>query len=239
MNAKSPKSDFHFNHDAKLPISTAFRESVAVPNVEESARNSYKFGDRQFERLGTKHQKRPRGLRLLADAIAHSNGEFIKFPLTRGLHTLVDLQDIGALGGYKWSVVDTGRGKYAVRNGGKRGCVYLHREIMKPPDGMVVDHKNGDTLDNRRENLRVCTIQQNCHNNAGRKIRPEPLPRGVYRNRKAYVAQIREGGTTRYIGSFPTPELAARAFDEAALRSRGEFARTNFPRPAAERGGAA
>ena len=80
-----------------------------------------------------------------------------------GYYAYVDAADHEWLSRYKWHM----QGGYAVRNEkGKR--IYMHRAIMQPPEGMVVDHTNGNKVDNTRANLCVCTQQENLHNRSKR-----------------------------------------------------------------------
>jgi len=83
-----------------------------------------------------------------------------KIPLSQGKFTIVDDADYDWLMKIKWSATKSAHNWYVV-NGktGKRR--YMHREIMKPTNGQVVHHKNGDSLDNRRANLEVCTQTEN------------------------------------------------------------------------------
>jgi hypothetical protein len=113
------------------------------------------------------------------------------------------------------------------------GAKTLARLIMEAPPGTDVDHANGDTLDNQRGNLRVCTRQQNLQNRRGwsstgfkgvryRKARPG-------KTRECYEAWIGVDGRHVYAGRARTPEDAARLYDQAAVEHFGEFARLNFP----------
>jgi hypothetical protein len=97
---------------------------------------------------------------------------------------------------------------------------------MQPPPGALVDHVNGDTLDNRRENLRVATHAENSQNK--RKI--SKGFKGVYERRGHWIASIAACGTRVRLGSFATPEEAAMAYDDGARKWHGPFARVNFPR---------
>jgi hypothetical protein len=104
---------------------------------------------------------------------------------------------------------------------------YLHREIMNAPSGMFVDHINGNPLDNRRANLRLCTPRQNSIN---RRYANQSGYRGVYISPgKRPRAIIESHGIAYRLGSFDSPEEAARAYDAMARELHGEFAILNFP----------
>ncbi len=151
--------------------------------------------------------------------------------LTRGRVAVVDDEDFEKLAQYRWQC---SKGGYATRSGkmvdGKRPCLYMHVVVFGQPvpKGFQVDHRNGDLLDNRRDNLRLATYRQNQQN---AKIRIDNLigVKGV-RFRKdtgKYVARIHtDNGKRIQVGAFNTPEEAKRAYDEAAIRFHGEFART-------------
>jgi len=87
--------------------------------------------------------------------------------LTQNKVALVDDEDFEYLNQFKWCAAKLSGIFYAVRNAprdGKRYMYFMHRVIMQTPDGMQTDHKSGETLDNRRCNLRVCSVMQNGHN---------------------------------------------------------------------------
>jgi hypothetical protein len=150
-------------------------------------------------------------------------------PLTKGGVAVVDDGDFEWLSRNSWYLSQNG---YAMRSSAKDGvrfCLPMHRAITDAPSGMHVDHINGDKLDNRRENLRVCTPAQNQGNrvaHAGRRFK------GVIYQQKIAPkvrAEIRRDGRARHLGCFSTEEEAARAYDRAAREQWGEFARLNFP----------
>ena len=106
----------------------------------------------------------------------------------------------------------------------------MHREIMKPPKGKVMDHANGNKLDNTRANLRNITLGQNQHNR--RKHRgTSSIYKGVSYNKAArrWRAHVDCGKEHFYLGQFDSEVEAARAYDYKAVQVFGEFARPNFP----------
>lgn len=149
--------------------------------------------------------------------------------LTNGNHAIVDDEDFAALDAFKWH----GGGGYArrhVRVNGKRTAILLHREVMSCPQGMTVDHISGDTLDNRRSNLRVCTSAQNLLNrkkHTGGKNLYKGLQRGWGQHAGQFQGCIWLNRVRRRSTWFKTQEEAAQWYDMMAVKLFGEFARTN------------
>jgi hypothetical protein len=137
----------------------------------------------------------------------------------------VDAKDYEWLGQWNWQM----RNGYAVR-WKMRKLVFMHREIMQPPEGMIVDHKNLNRLDDTRDNLRVCTHVENARNRRKRRGTSSRF-RGVSYNRRAkkWYAAIDFEGKPVYIGHFDDEVEVARAYDRKAVELFGEFARLNFP----------
>lgn len=155
--------------------------------------------------------------------------------LTRGQITKVDAADYPWLNGWNWfAAKDYTTGNfYAVRSehtGKSVLQIKMSREILQCKPGELADHRNHDTLDNRRENLRKATDTQNADN---RKITAKNTSGYIgvcwHKTNQKWMAQIGHKGVRINLGYFSTAEEAARAYDEAAKKLHGEFAVLNFP----------
>jgi hypothetical protein len=161
-------------------------------------------------------------------------------PLRGGqLVALVDDADWERLSAYRWHAIP-GRGKvYAARSDGRGRKIRLHREVTQAPAGMVVDHIDGDPLNNTRANLRVCTQGQNVKNRCKTQRPTTSHFKGVNLHSPAvngpnpWRASIRIEGRVKHLGLYPSQDAAARAYDRAAREHHGEYARLNFPGGAA------
>ena len=143
----------------------------------------------------------------------------------------MDARDYKHLARFKWSACLCSQKFYARRHE-KGKSIWMHREIMQPPKGMVVDHINGNGMDNCRANQRICTQMENGHNS-----RPHGRSssfKGVSYNEvlKVWQAGICINRVTRLIGYYQDEIEAARAYDREALRRFGEYAWLNFPEEA-------
>lgn len=153
----------------------------------------------------------------------------IEVPLTKGMTAWVEDCDVWVLD-YSWCANWTGTRWYACRRvNGK--TLLMHRAIMEARQSILVDHVNGDGLDNRRENLRLCSKSENMRNR-----------RGVNRNNKSgylgvawdavnkkWEARIQLLRRMYFVGRFDDKIEAAKARDRKALELHGEFASLNFP----------
>lgn len=152
--------------------------------------------------------------------------------LTKGLVALVDDEDAERLCGYHWfAAIGKGGDPYAarcvVRPDGKRGFRRMHHDVLELPTSTLVDHRDGDGLNNRRRNLRPATPLGNAQN-----TRPNPEGtchfKGVSRARNGlWQARICANYQHRQLGTFSDPIEAARVYDAAAKELHGEFAWLN------------
>jgi len=148
--------------------------------------------------------------------------------LTNGMVAYVDAADYEEISRYTWHLASGG---YAGRRENHK-LIFMHRQIMDPPEGMVVDHIKGNRLDNTRANLRVCTPTENARNrvkNAGSASRYIGVSFNKMLKRKKWVAKIPLDGKYKHIGRFADELDAARAYDYAAVLHLDDYARLNFP----------
>lgn len=163
-------------------------------------------------------------------------------PLTKGYKAIVDDEDYEKVSQYKWyaNIKNDYSTPYAYRKQWisekkKYISIAMHRFVFGLVTGYLdVDHRNGNTLDNRKENLRVATHQDNMRN---RKVNSKRGYKGVsYCNRdkliKKWRAYIQIKGKFRNLGYFMTAEEGAKAYDIAAKEYYKDFARLNFPEAA-------
>lgn len=158
--------------------------------------------------------------------------EIRTIPLTQGKVAIVDADDYEWLSQWEWYANKIDRTYYAVRNK-IRSKILMHREILglKCGDNVKTDHRNGDGLDNRRENLRKCTDAENQHNQNHLRSKKTSVYKGVSWNKmnKNWRAAIWCNYKIYYLGSFGNEVDAAKAYDKAAKELFGEFAYLNFP----------
>jgi hypothetical protein len=154
-----------------------------------------------------------------------------EIPLTRGKVALVDDEDYEELARYKWHAHRRYNGWRAARTV-PGGVILMHREIMGFVESTsLIDHRNGDGLDNRRSNLRVATAAQNGMNR-GKQRNNQSGFKGVRRRTNCtarWEAHITIARKMHSLGHFSSPEEAARAYDAKAREVHREFARVNFP----------
>lgn len=155
-----------------------------------------------------------------------------EIPLTQGKVAIVDDEDFEIFKQYKWHYA----AGYARRNkrleNGSRKIEFMHRLIAKTPEGLIADHINGNTLDNRKVNLRNVTSAQNARN-ARKKSKAKSKYKGVtfFKRKKdvigKWVSVIQVDGKSVKLGYFNSEVKAAEAYNEAAIKYHGEYAVIN------------
>lgn len=162
-----------------------------------------------------------------------------QIPLTKGKTALVDDADFEELNKFRWFAEFARNKWYARRKGARavslngrklRPSFLMHRQIMGNPP-MMVDHKNGNGLDNQKDNLRLATNSQNQANTGKIQSGGSSKFRGVKweKARGKWFCQIRVSGKNIFVGRFAEELDAAKAVDEAAKKHFGEFAWSNLP----------
>lgn len=147
--------------------------------------------------------------------------------LTKDKVAIVDDGDFEYLSQWKWYEQ---RG-YARRNcykGGRKNPkpIFMHRIIMDCPDNLFIDHSNQNKLDNRKENLRICTSAENRRNSKAASTNTSGF-KGVSAKGSRWQVSITVNKKQIHIGYFGSKSSAAQAYDEAAIKFYGRFARTN------------
>jgi hypothetical protein len=158
------------------------------------------------------------------------SGDVAMVPLTRGFVAQIDASDLHKVAGFNWFAVVQSYTVYAVRRvsgvKGRGSKISMHRQIIGATNDVQVDHVDLNGLNNRRENLRIATPQQNCFNR--RKTRANTSGfKGVCWNRKSrkWQAGIRINRRSVHLGLFETIDAAYNAYCQAANQYHGEYAR--------------
>lgn len=152
-------------------------------------------------------------------------------PLTQGLVAVIDRIDGGLVGRLCWRASIDRRSRYAiadiVKGNGRKSVIGMHRLILSTPSGVQVDHVDGDGLNNRRSNIRICSPSQNHQNLrvSGGTSRFKGV--GWCRQKRRWRAQIKQDGHSFHCGYFASEIDAAKAYNVAASKRFGEFACLN------------
>ena len=151
-----------------------------------------------------------------------------KIQLTKGKFALIDESTFQEFSEFNWHIANGYAARRLPKAQGKK-MLYMHRLILSAPKGKIVDHINGDPLDNRIQNLRLCTHKQNIRN--GRSRKGSSIYKGVSRRSDyaAFQAHITVNGKKKSLGCYKDEVEAAQAYDVAATKYFGEFANLNFP----------
>ena len=162
---------------------------------------------------------------------------FMHIKLTKGQYATVDLKDYKELNQYKWSAIHSFRNTYYAKRyigkvAGKSKFITMHNQIMNPPKGFVVDHIDSVGTNNTRRNLRFATPAQNSYNARKTYRKTVSKYKGVCQDRRrpgTFRADISFQHKRRHLGSFNNEIDAARAYDTAAKKFFGQFAKLNLP----------
>lgn len=150
-------------------------------------------------------------------------------PLTQGKFAVIDGMDLPLVEGFSWYARHTHNSWYATSS----GTIHMHDVVLPHDPKLVVDHRNGDGLDNRRHNLRHATLSQNQQNriHIGNGKKKTSRYRGVFWHNAArkWGAGFMLNQRNNYLGVFNDEIEAAKAYDAAVIEHFGEFARPNFP----------
>jgi len=160
---------------------------------------------------------------------------FRRIPLTQGEFAIVDPEDYAHLAKYRWHLAKSPSGSYATRwhrakHSKQRKKIWMHRQVISVPSGMVCDHINRNGLDNRKANLRPATLSQNLCNRAKRKTKTRSKYKGLEWDRiqRKWKVRIQIKKRKIYLGSFASQIDAAKAYDKKARQLFKEFAVLNF-----------
>lgn len=157
--------------------------------------------------------------------------KYIKLSGTREKYAIVDADVFDYLNTWKWHYgKKDGYARRGTKIKGKSKTYLIHRLIIDIPIGMQIDHINGNRLDNRRENLRVCTPKQNARN---RSLQANSSGyKGVNwdKQMKKWRSKIKIDGKQIFLGLFDNKLDAAKAYDKSAIELFGEFAHPNLER---------
>jgi hypothetical protein len=152
--------------------------------------------------------------------------------LTQGKVAIVDDEMFEFLNQWKWFASNKNGKFYVVRNitvsKNKQNSIFMHRFIMKPEKGFVIDHLDGNGLNNQKNNLRICTNSENLRNRK-KNVNNKSGYKGVSldKNLNKFRCKLYVNGQNIHIGMFIDPIDAAKAYNDAALKYHGEFAKLN------------
>lgn len=145
-------------------------------------------------------------------------------PLTKGQFAMVDDMDFEELSKLKWRFSRGYAVRWSIKIQGPKRMIYMHALIMSPPEGNEVDHKDGNGLNNQRDNLRNCTHTKNKYNSKMYSTNKLGV-KGVSLFRGKFRATIQHSGQWVWLGDFKNLLEAKLAHETAALKYHGEFAR--------------
>ena len=162
-------------------------------------------------------------MQIVVSGSSHAWGVMLTIKCSQGKAAAVSDIDYAKLSVHKWYASQSKSGVWYATSG--KG-VAMHRMVMRAKKGQIVDHIDGNGLNNRRENLRFVTHEQNAANSRVRAVRPGYL-RGIERTKEGYRAVIRHRGQAIYGPSFTRRIDAAKDYDRIKIMLHGEYACTN------------
>ena len=155
-------------------------------------------------------------------------------PLTQEKVALIDDGDFEQVNKLKWRIQKAGKCTYVAHSTWdkklkRKGMIFLHRFILNTPKNMMTDHINGNGLDNRRCNLRICTALENSRYRPNHNVGTSKY-QGVHwhKNKRRWQALIWVDNKSVYLGNYKEEIKAALAYNVAAKKYFGEFATINF-----------
>jgi len=157
------------------------------------------------------------------------DGDVAYVPLTKGHEAVINAADVHLVANTNWCVLIEAHTVYAVRTGPrpKQSSIRMHRVIMGEPVGLQVDHRDGDGLNNRRDNLRVATSSQNAQNQRRSSANLSGHKGvGFHKTSGKWRARIKLNGKRKHLGYFDTPEDAHEVYCKVSAELHGEFGRT-------------
>jgi len=165
-------------------------------------------------------------MKKLRPIIVQSNAAFVF--LTKGQIAIIDREDVEKVIGYNWTAISGIGDSFYARRGTHAGKIFPMHKVITGKFNNTIDHINRNSLDNRKENLRVCSLRQNSANRKSAKNSSSKFL-GVHWNRQSQKWQvtIRKDGKYYHLGLFKDERIAALAYNIAAYSKHGEFANLN------------
>lgn len=151
----------------------------------------------------------------------------IQIPLSRGKVAIIDAADFDKVKDFSWYASERKK-LYAKMDSAEGKKVYMHRVITGAKKGQIVDHINGNVLDNRRRNLRLVTNSQNCWNRRKRKSKSTDFLGVTLRRKNKFEAKFKTKADSRYLGTFDNPYEAAVCYDMEKVLIAGVYGSYNF-----------
>ena len=140
--------------------------------------------------------------------------------LSNNKQALINKQDYNKVKDFSWHQDSKGYVGASIRSGKKVKKIFLHKLILQPKKGFIIDHKNRNKLDNTRDNLRHCTHTQNQWNSVWNRLK------GIRKIGNKWRAEVWKDGANKHLGYFDSEEKASLAYNKA-IEYRGKFAKYN------------